>query len=494
MDNWAVEILQSCEDFGYEELECLDFYSAVFSRSEAYQKYQRSMELPLTLSEGGADGAGTWRSVALADLPELVDGRNDAYVSACTFFPKKVASSDGSVRWVSTYSKDTANELCAFVLDIDRVRMDILRELLEGAWPHHVLPQPTYLTTSGTGVHLWYVLDWPVKVLTRWRRELEAIQDYLGRIFSATDLPYYRVENFDTDEPTIKRVDINLGKFDRHGLTQPYRVVGSLSKNEKNVVTAWRIGQTWDIDELGSLAGLEQLFIEDLFDMTCSLRAKEWEKWAQKRDEIAAARIASGSGKGHNPVFYPWFAQEAIKRSYYGDAYGSRYNVVMCLVIAARKDNASPRQAEKITRSQIVEVVKTLHENWNNAARKSGNPPIKWQECEKAIKAGYSFRGDCVRIRWSWMSAPDVCNWKHDSKSRRHGLSQEEHLADARDFKFLVARRRPSVLGGRPKGSGTKEAEIKAYAAEHPEANHSQIARALGVSRPTVIKWLREGE
>ena len=30
--------------------------------------------------------------------------------------------------------------------------------------------------------------------------------------------------------------------------------------------------------------------------------------------------------------------------------------------------------------------------------------------------------------------------------------------------------------------------------AEHPEANHSEIARALGVSRPTVIKWLKDDE
>ena len=32
---------------------------------------------------------------------------------------------------------------------------------------------------------------------------------------------------------------------------------------------------------------------------------------------------------------------------------------------------------------------------------------------------------------------------------------------------------------------------IRAYAHEHLDANHSDIARALGVSRPTVIKWLK---
>ena len=53
----------------------------------------------------------------------------------------------------------------------------------------------------------------------------------------------------------------------------------------------------------------------------------------------------------------------------------------------------------------------------------------------------------------------------------------------------------PRNRDGRPKGSPNKahpkRDAILAYAEEHPEANHSQIARALGVSRPTVIKWLR---
>lgn len=38
----------------------------------------------------------------------------------------------------------------------------------------------------------------------------------------------------------------------------------------------------------------------------------------------------------------------------------------------------------------------------------------------------------------------------------------------------------------------TKADLVREYAAEHPDANHSEIARALGISRPTVIKWLKD--
>lgn len=41
-------------------------------------------------------------------------------------------------------------------------------------------------------------------------------------------------------------------------------------------------------------------------------------------------------------------------------------------------------------------------------------------------------------------------------------------------------------------GAPTKADLVRRYAAEHPDANHSEIARALGISRPTVIKWLKD--
>ena len=43
-------------------------------------------------------------------------------------------------------------------------------------------------------------------------------------------------------------------------------------------------------------------------------------------------------------------------------------------------------------------------------------------------------------------------------------------------------------------GAPTKADLVRDYALAHPDANHSEIARALGISRPTVIKWLKSDE
>ena len=45
---------------------------------------------------------------------------------------------------------------------------------------------------------------------------------------------------------------------------------------------------------------------------------------------------------------------------------------------------------------------------------------------------------------------------------------------------------------GRPVGSGTKEKIIKDYVVENPNATPTMIARELGISRPTVYKYLKK--
>ena len=44
---------------------------------------------------------------------------------------------------------------------------------------------------------------------------------------------------------------------------------------------------------------------------------------------------------------------------------------------------------------------------------------------------------------------------------------------------------------GNKNGAPTKRDEIRAYAAEYPEASQRAIAKALGVSPTTVNKWLK---
>ena len=491
--NWVVQLLsQSTCYCSVEELGALDFYAALFSNSQAFMRYGYDMEIPITYSE---EGDGTWRSEKLSVIPSVVDNRNDAYISACTYFPKRINRHDGSFRWVSTNSKETAQELCAFVLDIDRCSVIAFKNYLEYIWPAGGIPQPTYLVASGNGVHLYYVLDWPVEMKKRWLEELKHIQSWLGSLYTGRNPSFALLAGFDS--PDLKDLQIEdigskLGDYDCLGLTQSYRVVGSLTKDESDVVTAWRIGETWDIEDLGRLAGLTQSFDIETFDMSKSMKTQQIEEWkARKAERESESGDEKRKGKkGHNPFFYPWFVETAKSHAPWPQYVGGRYNTILCMVLAARKDNYSPRQNHEITRDQIEKDARDLFEIWNAVAVRDNLPSITWSEVKKAIRCGYRFNHNLVRIKKNWIA--DKCKWEIVSHQKRNGRNQDVHLkvlaSQVRNLEYPDGSWR--YHGGAP----TKESIVLDYAREHPGANHSQISRATGVSRPTVIKWLKKTE
>lgn len=453
-------------DFGCKKVGAEEFYQALFFYTESYRKYGSKMMVPVTFSN--LDG-GTWRSVALGEIHDLCSHRNDAYVSPCTYFPRKVRG-----EWVASNGKSRVQQLCGFVLDLDMVAPSRLNSALWGFWQMGV-PVPTYIVCSGHGTHLYYVLTVPVDLLKRWNKELEAINSYLYSLYE----PSEEWALFDFSQDTVE--SWQLGKVDRHGITQPYRVVGSLAKNGKDTVSAWRVGEEWEIGDLARLAGLGQtVFTKDGFDMKRSMLSAQF---AEQREK---PYVKKTSKRGWNPGFYRWLAAKVYDHArLYGEV-GHRYKQVQALTVAAIKD--------RVPRDQLEADVRRICERWNQCAQEFHHDPVGWDECQKAMACFV----DCYSHRrfpkW-WLEK--LCGWDFGTQ-KRNGRTQAEHLELARTMKaFYVNAGIKKAAGGggagRPVGSGTKELQIKAYAAEHPEANHSEIARALGVSRTTVIKWLKKG-
>ena len=84
-------------------------------------------------------------------------------------------------------------------------------------------------------------------------------------------------------------------------------------------------------------------------------------------------------------------------------------------------------------------------------------------------------------------------------ETKRNGRKQAQHVKimnAIREIEYPNGEWRNQK--GRPKGSKNKENPkaklIQEYVAMHPDANVTEIARDLGISRPTVYKWLNNKE
>ena len=105
---------------------------------------------------------------------------------------------------------------------------------------------------------------------------------------------------------------------------------------------------------------------------------------------------------------------------------------------------------------------------------------------------------ECLDGRYVTFPRADIAKLSNIDipRNKRNGRKRPQHIAMVNATRKM----RRDVFGedeyknsGRPRGSGTKADEIRAYAAEHLGVSQRKIATALGVSKTTVNKWLKPG-
>lgn len=77
--------------------------------------------------------------------------------------------------------------------------------------------------------------------------------------------------------------------------------------------------------------------------------------------------------------------------------------------------------------------------------------------------------------------------------NKRNYLTQREHLEIARGIRDIRMKQKGKSDwregNGRPKGSGTKEEQVKVWRLANPNGKKIECERELGLSRHTVLKW-----
>ena len=157
--------------------------------------------------------------MSIDEAMEQCEGRNDVLLGGCTYFNN----------WIS---KRSAKDIYTFIIDMDNVYSGTLLNALQNDWKtanNEPLPMPTYIVNSGTGLHLYFVLNEPIP-------NYRATTENLDKLYRALAV-----------QQTTKRVYLHKQV---QWFGQDFRMAGGLNKYGW-VNTVFKVGEKWDIDELG---------------------------------------------------------------------------------------------------------------------------------------------------------------------------------------------------------------------------------------------------
>lgn len=381
-----------------------------------------------------------------------------------------------------------ARFLHAFAIDLDGVGpqelANILKQIRNGRDPNlprwTSLPQPTFLVNSGTGYHFYYVFDKPIPLHPRFVPFLEEFKDKL------TDYVW-------------RDTTSQLEEKQFQGIYQAFRMPGTPTKlngvavdskiKEKYEAVAFchYVGEGIDrkpflcsLDYLLSYAGMknggkdaeELLKLMETGGKTPIEQAKElWPEWYQAR--IVEGKKANGRWT-NNRKMYEWW----LKRIKDEATDHHRYWCLNALAAYADKCGVAYDELERDA-LEMVPYLESLTTREDNHFTE--------QDALDAISV-YG-NGSIHKLKPQTISRRTVIEIR---ENKRNWQKQADHLEEIRAVRDIRQRRKKTNWwdNGNRDGAPTKRDEILAYAAEHPGASHSAIAKALGVSRTTVIKWL----
>ncbi len=456
-------------DYGACEVSAMDVYSDIFDLGSGF--IQRS---------GQASGDHKANPIILGEFGGKMRRRillEDTFEDTLAEFQRADwAITNGLTYWGKSNTAERQSKLCAMIFDLDGVRFKEGKGLvgfLHGAIKGGVYPVPQYIVLSGHNVHLYYVLEEPLSLYPNTKLQLKELK------YALTDLMWNSYTS-------------SIEKPQHQGINQGFRIIGGKTK-DGGVVRAFRLSpHPTTIEELNeyvpeaSRVDPSKVYRESRYTLEQAReRFPEWYDSVVVRGE---PRVWYDKEDLYNwwlrKISTPYIKEGNISGRHVGNAgvtYGHRYFCIMALAVFAVKCGITDRKRVKADAMGVLDLFNHI-----------GSEPFLESDIDSAL--------ECLDLKYIKFPRRDLekITAVEMPPNKRNHRPQALHLAGARAIQkvndeFNGTNWREG--NGRPKGSPNKEHpkrdRVRAYAAEHPSESHSAIAKALGVSRTTVIKWLK---
>lgn len=457
----------------YDEIEPKAFYRTIFPLGEldtkgSMTKGKYTGIIVEVTKERKRDGHFKVKRHSLTDeldkIDEVLATDNFCLMSPISYSGKKRLAANARFAYAMTFDLDN-------IIHTKDGKPQGLIDLING----HIkraerIPNPTFMVSSGTGLHLYYVFKNPIPLFDNIAKQLQIYKHELTELLWNEGIVNIK-----------SHLDIQ-----QEGIYQGFRLPGTITK----------LGERAKAFITGDKVTMEYMneFVRDKFKvkeytykskLTLSQAKEKYPEWYEER-------IVKGE-KGKkiwslSRNVYDWWKREIFTKG----KVGHRYYCLMTLVIYAKKCsnydpkfNPNPVTYEEVEKDafEIMKYFETLTDRDDNHFTEEDVMDALESYNDRFI----TYSKEAVEYRTGITITPSV-------KRRENPLKQIEHLEEARMIRDLRMKRQGKKWdenNGRPKGSGTKEQLVRKYIDKFPEKKPAQIARELGISRPTVYKYMK---
>ena len=434
----------ACElEWAFDEVPYMDFYRDIFPVGSFEQRgvYENGKYngIAVAIEQGGQR---TKRMTITDDLRAIEDmAATDDFclMSPISYVGKSRQSSNARLMYALAIDLDGVESFKQWDFLMEQIERG--HEMLSFVWG---LPRPTYLVSSGTGIHLYYVFDRPVPLFQNIVEQLEVLKKRL------------------TWQAWTQGASSLHDNVQYESLFQGFRIVGTITKTGGRC-RAFRVGEKVSVEYLNRFVPEDYRVKNFVYqsDLRLAEAKEKYPEWYQRRVVEKRPKKTWTCKKD----LYDWW----IRKLTAGAEQGHRYWCIMTLATYAKKCGVSREVLEEDAYGLIPLM---------NARGDKFTEDDVLHALEAFSDSYITYPIDTIVNR---TGIPI-------EKNKRNGRKQDVHLMGARAIQEIndkVNGTNWRVGNGRP----SKQEIVEVWQQQHPDGTKKQCKDDTGLTYPTIRKW-----
>lgn len=431
----------------YEEVSYTDFYRDIFPVGSFEQRgvYEdgKYNGIAVAIEQGGKRTKRLTVTDDLEAIDDMAASDDFCLMSPISYAGKSRRSSNARFMYALAIDLDGLETLKQWEFFVEQVERG--HEMLCFVWG---IPRPTYLISSGTGIHIYYVFERPVPMFRNIVEQLEKLKKRL------------------TWQAWTQGASSLHDKVQYESLFQGFRVVGTITKTGGRC-RAFSVGGKVTVEYLNKFVPEEYRTQDFVYqsDLRLADAKEKYPEWYQRRVVEKRPKRSWTCKK----ALYDWWIRKLLG----GAEQGHRYWCIMTLATYAQKCGV-PRETLEEDAYGLIPFMNTKGDEFTeddvlHALEAYSDSYITYPIDTIVVRTGIPIE-----------------------KNRRNGRKQADHI---KLMNFI----REEVNGNKNwrKGNGrpTAERTVLKWRQGHPDGSKKECKDATGLSYPTIRKWWnQEGE